>query len=231
MILAFDSSTTIAGVALYSQNGVTAEFTWLSHRDHTVQMLPMVQKMLDLQAVEPDILSGVAVATGPGSFNGLRVAVSSAKGIAMSLGLPIYGISSLDLVAAQHSYLNGRLCAVVEAGRGRVCVGFYQVHNGTWQREGEYLNIGMLELVGCLVPPVFIAGELKPEQRDELAGWLGEDACILSPATGLRRPGVLAELAWKRLQDGDKGDDLASLQPIYLHQPVQVESRKSDFQS
>lgn len=218
MILAFDSSTAIAGLALYGENGLLAEFTWLSHRDQTVQILPLAQKMLDLQQSSPAQLTGVAVAIGPGSFNGLRVAVSEAKGIALSLGLPIFGISSLDILAAQHAYLNGNLCALVEAGRGRVGAAFYRVKAGKWKRETEYLNLGLPELAAQITQPTFIAGELKPAQRTELEEKLGKMATILPPSASQRRPGFLAELAWQRLQAGDQGDSLANLQPIYLHQ-------------
>ncbi|HEX2914043.1 MAG TPA: tRNA (adenosine(37)-N6)-threonylcarbamoyltransferase complex dimerization subunit type 1 TsaB [Chloroflexia bacterium] len=224
MILALDSSTATAGVALYGPGGIVSEFTWLSHRDHTVQIMPMVQKMMDLEQSNPDQLTGVAVATGPGSFNGLRVAVSAAKGIALSLDLPIYGITSLDLIAAGNAYLSGNLCAVVEAGRGRVGAGFYRVKGGKWKQEGDYLNLNMAELVEKISQPTFIAGELKPEQRTDLAEKLGKQAIILPPAASLRRPGFLAELAWQRQQSGIPGDDLANLQPIYLHQPAAVRS-------
>ncbi len=218
MILALDSSTAIAGLALYGPEGIAAEFTWLSHRDQTVQIMPLVQKMLDLQQTSPAQLTGVAVAIGPGSFNGLRVAVSAAKGVALSLELPIFGVSSLDVLAAEHSHLNGTLCALVEAGRGRFGAAFYRVKGGRWKRESDYLNLGLSELVERITQPTFIIGELKNAQRVELEEKLLKNAIILPPAASLRRAGFLAELAWNRLQAGDKGDSLANLQPIYLHQ-------------
>ena len=220
MIIAFDSSTSLAGVALYGEQGLAAEFTWLSHRDQTVQILPMVQKMLDLQNVGPDSLTGVAVATGPGSFNGLRVAVSEAKGVALSLGLPIFGLSSLDMLAAQHAYLNGNLTALVEAGRGRFGAAFYKVKAGKWKRESDYQNLGLAELVQKITQPTMVVGELKLDQRRDLVEQLPKLVTVLSPAAGARRTAFLAEWAWQRLQAGEKGDDLAQLQPIYLHQPT-----------
>ncbi|MDB5080789.1 MAG: tRNA ((37)-N6)-threonylcarbamoyltransferase complex dimerization subunit type 1 TsaB [Chloroflexi bacterium] len=219
MILALDSSTSYAGAALYNENGIVAEFTWLSHRDQTTQLLPLIQKMFDVQKMTPANITGVAVALGPGSFNGLRVALSEAKGIALSLGVPIFGVSSLDILAAAHTYLSGNLCVLVEAGRGRFGVGFYKVRAGTWRQDGEYLNLDLAELIERLEGPTFIAGELKPAQRVELIEKLPK-AIILPAAVSLRRPGLLAELAWHRLSLGEPGDDLANLQPIYLHQPV-----------
>ncbi len=220
MILALDSSTALAGLALYGPEGIAAEFSWLSHRDQTVQILPLAQKMLDLQKLTPQALTGVAVAIGPGSFNGLRVAVSAAKGMALALDLPIYGLSSLDIIAAGQAYLDGELCALVEAGRGRFGAAFYRVGQGRWQRESDDLNLDVAELIEKLSqkPRTLVAGELKTAQRDELIAKLPDKVVVLSPAIGLRRAALLAELAWQRQQSGDKGDDLTNLQPIYLHQ-------------
>jgi tRNA threonylcarbamoyladenosine biosynthesis protein TsaB len=210
MILAFDTSTAIAGVALYGTQGLLGELTWRSHRDQTAQLLPMAHKLL----------SGIAVATGPGSFNGLRVAVSTAKGMALALDIPIFGLSSLDIQAYQYSYLSGNLYTVLEAGRGRLGVGYYKVKNGTWKRQTDFANLTLPELISKIVTPCTVCGELSAEQAVKLEEHLGKNGAVLSPATALRRSGYLAEWAWKRLQHDPQGDDLANLQPIYLHQPT-----------
>jgi tRNA threonylcarbamoyladenosine biosynthesis protein TsaB len=164
----------------------------------------------------------VAVSLGPGSFNGLRVGVSTGKGLALSLGLPIYGLSSLDMVAAQHRYINGTLCAVIEAGRGRLGIGFYRIKNGAWKRQGDYQNLTVEELAAQITAPTTIAGELNPAQLTFLEEKPGKHVLVLPPAIAFRRAGLLAEFAYSRMKAGDKGDDLANLQPIYLHQPVKT---------
>jgi tRNA threonylcarbamoyladenosine biosynthesis protein TsaB len=220
MLIAFDTSTAVASVALYNETGIVAETTWQSHRDQTAHVLPMAQKLLDLQNTGPDKLTGVAVALGPGSFNGLRVGVSTAKGLALALSIPIYGFSSLDILAYHYSYLNGLLCTTVDAGRKRLGAGFYRVKGGNWKRTEEYVNLTITELIERTGQPTFFCGELTAEQRRELGEGLGKNAIILPPAMSLRRAGLLAELAWERLESFDAGEDLANLQPIYLHQPV-----------
>src|SRR4051812_44694288 len=192
MILALDSSTSYAGAALYNENGILAEFTWLSHRDQTTQLLPLIQKMFDLENLTPDKITGVAAALGPGSFNGLRVALSEAKGISLSLGVPIFGFSSLDVLAAAHTYLSGNLCVLVELGRGRFGAGFYKVRAGKWRQEGDYHNLDLAALIEKIEGPTFIVGELKPAQRAELSRL--PKVSILPAAVSLRRAGVLAEL-------------------------------------
>ncbi len=220
MLVALDTSTAIASLAFYNESGILAETTWQSHRDQTASLLPMAQKMLDLQQASTESLTGVAVALGPGSFNGLRVGVSTAKGLALALGIPLLGFSCLEVIAYQQAHLNGQLCAIVEAGRGRLGVGFYRVRNGIYKQIGEFINVTADELAERITQLTFFCGELKPEQRNLLEEKLGKNAVILPPALVLRRAGILAEMGWQRLESGDLGDDLASLQPIYLHQPV-----------
>jgi tRNA threonylcarbamoyladenosine biosynthesis protein TsaB len=220
MIIAFDTSTAYAGVALFREDGLLAECNWRAHRDQTTQLLPMTQKLLESQNLKPDAITGVAVALGPGSFNGLRVGVSTAKGMALALGLPLYGVSSLDMLAYQHSYLNGNLCTIIEAGRGRLGIGFYKVKNGKWNRQGDYENVTASELATKISAPTFIAGELTVAQLQELESLTGKNVQILPTAASLRRAGYLAEMSWLRLKQGDMGEDIADLQPIYLHQPV-----------
>lgn len=220
MLIAFDTSTTTASIALYNASGLISENTWHTHRDQTAQLLPSVQKMLQLEGVTPSDLTGVAVATGPGSFNGLRVGVSTAKGVALALGLPLFGFSSLDVIAYQHSFLSGNLWAIIEAGRSRLGVGAYKVKNGVWKRQGDYINVTVEELAEKTAQPTFFCGELNPDQTKYLTEALPKVATVLSSAMGMRRAGLLAEMAWQRLQNNDWGDDIANLQPIYLHQPV-----------
>jgi len=220
MLVAFDTSTAVASYALYGPDGLVAETTWRTHRDQTAQLLPGVHKMMQLQNVTPLDLTGVAVATGPGSFNGLRVGVSTAKGIALALSLPLFGFSSPDIVAHQHSYLDGKLWAVIEAGRGRLGVAFYKVKNGVSERQSDYFNLSVEEFAAKITQPAFVGGELNPAQAKYLTENLPELATVLPSALSFRRAGSLAEMGWQSLQAGKAGDDIASLQPIYLHQPV-----------
>src|SRR5437016_9306834 len=102
MILALDTSTDMCGIALYRPaEGVLAEQSWLSGREQTTQLLPNVQRMMALVNVRTADLTGVAVATGPGSFSGVRIGISTAKSLAYALSIPLWGVPSLDVLAYQ----------------------------------------------------------------------------------------------------------------------------------
>ena len=99
MELAIDTSTDFAGIALSSEGDVITELTWHSPQNHTVELVPNIDKMLKQSNITPESLNAVFVAKGPGSFNGLRVAMSTAKGLAFSLNIPLIAISTLEVEA------------------------------------------------------------------------------------------------------------------------------------
>ena len=99
MQLAIDTSTDTASLALVEDNRVLAELTWCCGQYHTTQLLTHLTHLLDQTKSNLQSTSGIIVARGPGSFNGLRVGISVAKGLAFSLGVPIIGISSLEAEA------------------------------------------------------------------------------------------------------------------------------------
>jgi tRNA A37 threonylcarbamoyladenosine modification protein TsaB len=116
MLLGIDTSTHLASVALHDGTRLLSEHTWLAQQDHTRTLLPNIQRLFEDARVGMDAISGVAVALGPGSFNGLRVGLSTAKGLAVARQLPLVGAGTLEVLAAEYGPEN----AVMNAGRGRV---------------------------------------------------------------------------------------------------------------
>ena len=101
MYVAIDTSTETATLALVRDGMVLTEMTWRSGQNHTTQLLPNLNSLFKLTGTSPELLTGVIVGKGPGSFNGLRVGVGIAKGLAFSLNIPIIGINSLEVEAYQ----------------------------------------------------------------------------------------------------------------------------------
>jgi len=205
-------------LALYDGEWVLAEETWCSANSHTVELLPGLVRMLERQKVLPSELRGVAVALGPGSFTGLRIGLSVAKGLALALDVPLVGIPTLDVLAYAQGPKRGPVCAVLQAGRGRVCAAFYRRRRGRWQRQGDYRLTTLDELCAEIETRTFFCGEIDAQAAELLRERLGERAIVASPASSLRRAGYLAELGWQRLERGEV-DDPASLAPIYLRYP------------
>jgi len=158
----------------------------------------------------------VAVAIGPGSFTGLRIGLSVAKGLAVGRGLPVLSVPTLDTLAQSLIGQRMPVRAVIEIGRGRYAVADYRVGRDQWHRASKDRLLPMDQLAEGIKERTLFAGELSPAAREAVQRALGANAVLMSPASQLRRAGYLAELAWQRLLRGER-DDPVSLAPIYLH--------------
>jgi len=246
MLLAIDTSTAQIGLALYDGANIPGELVWQSRAHHTEQLAPALAGLLERVGVGMDSVEALGVAIGPGSFTSLRVGLAFVKGLALARHIPLIGIPTLDIVAASvplsDPYPSGRrstglrqafgvsaqvnaqpngsrhhrkLAAVLQAGRGRLAVGWYKPTGNGWQAEGAATTTTAEELEKKIRTPVIICGELTAEERLCLARKF-KNVMLASPAQCVRRPGVLAEIAWIRWQAG-KTDEAASLAPVYLH--------------
>jgi tRNA threonylcarbamoyladenosine biosynthesis protein TsaB len=203
------------GVALYDGSRLLGEAAWITADHHTVELAPSVDDLLHRCGVAIKQVTALGVALGPGSFTGLRIGLALAKGIALAHRLPIIGIPSLDVTAASIPPQNIPLIATLQAGRGRLAVDWYHAEAGVWQSDVKLEVVTAQVLAERLDGECVVGGELSGAERQILAS-RGEHIRLTSPANSLRRPGLLAELAWNRWQTGDT-DDPASLAPIYLH--------------
>ncbi len=215
MLLALDTATQFASIALYDGVSVLAELNWRSERRHTVELAPQVDALLALRKITPQDLTALAVAIGPGSYTGTRIALSFAKGIVAATGLPLVGVPTLDALAYPHIRADATLCALVAAGRKRYCWASYAPGPGLPKRTSEWGLNRLPEILPELPSPVRFVGELSQDDVQFLYGHGNTAPDIVPSALALRRAGALAALAWPRLQTGDF-DDPTTLSPIYL---------------
>jgi tRNA threonylcarbamoyladenosine biosynthesis protein TsaB len=215
MLLAIDTSTARLGLALYDGTQVLGELTWTSSARHTQELAPALCGLLERVGVTIDSLQSLGVAIGPGSFTSLRVGLAFVKGLALARHLPLIGVPTLDVVAASVPLADRKLAAVLQAGRGRLALVWYKPSENGWEAEGPASVTTAEELTEKIRKPVIVCGELTADDRHRLARKF-KNVRLASPAQCVRRPGVLAEIAWERWQAGQV-DAPASLAPIYLH--------------
>jgi len=127
-LLAFDTSTMgSASVSLCSEHELLCEYTWLAgNNNHSIDLFASIQRIIAERQLSLQQLDAIAVAIGPGSFNGLRVALSTAKGLAFALGKPLVGISTLELIAARQAHWQGIVCALLQAGPAQFYAACYR---------------------------------------------------------------------------------------------------------
>ena len=215
MLLAVDTSTKQMGLALYDGARVIGELLWHSCHYHTVELAPAVADLLSRSGLKMDAIRALGVAMGPGSFTSLRVGLAFVKGLALARHLPIIGVHTLDVVAAAREVRDLPLAAVLQAGRGRLALGWYEAGENGWSSKGAASVTTADELAESIKEPTIVCGELTADERQRLAR-KRVNVLLASPAACVRRPAILAELAWERWQAGMQ-DDAASLAPIYLH--------------
>jgi tRNA threonylcarbamoyladenosine biosynthesis protein TsaB len=215
MLLAVDTSTQWIGLALLHDDMILSETIWQTRSHHSVELAPAIDQLMKRSGVQMKELEVLAVASGPGSFTSLRIGMAAVKGIALALHIPVISIPTLDVLAAGVPVQDMQLAAVLQAGRGRLAVGWYKPYEGKWKQYGELSVCTPAELEQMIKKPTLICGELPTDERHTLARrW--KKVILASPAISIRRPAHLAELAWQRWQNMDV-DDVVSLAPIYLH--------------
>lgn len=218
MLLALDTATQIASVALYDGTTVLAESSWRTFENHTRSLMPEVVRVMELVGARVEALTAIGVATGPGSFTGLRIGLSAAKGLAFSRALPLIAVPTLDITAAA---ARGELpvCALLIAGRARYAAALYDVTGAAPLRRSEYwfgAADALLEMLSAYCVQAGSAVQVVGEVDEKLAAVLSADARVRlpAPAERVRRAGYLAVLAWQRWQAGEVAQ-VDSLAPFY----------------
>lgn len=214
MLLAVDTSTAQLGLAIYDGSQIISEYAWRSSQRHTVELAPAISELLRRCGLTMENIRGLGVALGPGSFTSLRVGLSLVKGLALARGLPLVGVPTLDILAAAQPASKLPLVALIQAGRGRLAVGLYKNSRKGWQARGPARVMTFASLIEEVRKPAIVCGELTAEEYHELEE--KPDIHLVSPAQSVRRPAILAELAWESALAGNI-DDAATLAPIYLH--------------
>lgn len=220
MILAIDTSTASVGLALFDGSQVLGEMNWIAKNHHTVEVAPAIQYLMGKCGLSFNDLKAVAVALGPGSFTSLRIGLALAKGLSLSVHVPVIGIPTLDFLAYAQPARNIPMLAILQAGRSRFAVGKYKFKTGNWLRDGESSIQTIEELSASIEEPTYICGELSAEDRQVL-NRKRRNVVLSLPVHSLRRASYLAAMAWKRVKSHDFQEN-SSLAPIYLHIANQI---------
>ena len=219
MLLAIDTATNVPSIALRDAQGILGETTWRTREHHTRSLMPEITRLMELLDTRAPQLEIIAVATGPGSFTGLRIGLSAAKGLAYSLNATLIGVPTLEITACAFADQTLPVCAVMVAGRARYAAALYRFENGATLRASEYrfgTADALARALDADMPARFVlAGESDEVLRAQMQLHYGARAVLANPALNVRRAGFLAELAWRRAQAG-QADDLQTLTPYYI---------------
>jgi tRNA threonylcarbamoyladenosine biosynthesis protein TsaB len=212
MELAIETSTRYASVALSLDGHVLQEATWRAGQNHSVELAPAVQRLLEAAHAAPADLKAVFVAKGPGGFSALRVGMSFAKSLAVALRVPLVTVGTLDIEAAPYRGLGLPVWAVLDAGRARWYAARYPEGHAAEAPDGvAYRVLTTDELAAEVRAPALLCGE----DASKAAEAMPQGVVVASMAPPTRRAGTLARLAYARLSRGSV-DDPVTAQPLYL---------------
>jgi tRNA threonylcarbamoyladenosine biosynthesis protein TsaB len=213
--LSIDTASDWASIAVSNEGDLLDEMTWHCERQHSVQLLPSVESLLARLDVDKHNLRAIFVCVGPGGYAGLRVGVSTAKGLAFALGTSIVGVGRLEIEAYQLVDCGRPVCAVHRAGRGEVAWAVYEGPREKW-RELIPPRISPPEALLTEAPKdaLFCA-----EEGDGAAETLKSAGAAFTVAPVRRHAATLAELGWRRFSAGNV-DDARTLTPLYLREPA-----------
>jgi tRNA threonylcarbamoyladenosine biosynthesis protein TsaB len=204
MELSIDTASELTSVAL-SREGAVIDDILACRRNHTVELLPTIDRLLQSTGVDKRHLTAVFVTTGPGMYTGLRVGIATAKGLARALGLPLLGVGRLELDAYPHEGFAGMIVAVHRAGRGDLAWASYE--GKPWRELTPPKLSKPEELVRELGTPALVVGEVDEGLREAASAVAG---VAFAPAAETGRAASLAVLGYERLRAAPLGAGAAA---------------------
>ncbi|HXY71139.1 MAG TPA: tRNA (adenosine(37)-N6)-threonylcarbamoyltransferase complex dimerization subunit type 1 TsaB [Actinomycetota bacterium] len=216
LVLAIDTSTMQTSVALGTEQGTVGAVHARADRPHHEMVSAAIAQLLEWSGTSPDALGGVAVGLGPGLFTGMRVGIATGKTMAQTIGIPIVGVASIDLLAFSARYARRLICAATDAKRGEVFYAFYRPVPGGVAREEDF-QVGtpddLLAELEARREDILLVGSGGLVYRQRLEG----SAHVELASPGLAHPSAeaLVELAVPRFVR-EEFDRLYDVQPIYI---------------
>ncbi len=210
MELVLDTSTRYASVAVSREGMIIAELSWRSERNHSVELVPAIRRVVEQASVTLDDAEAVVVVQGPGGFSALRVGISMAKAFAMARGIPLVGVNTLDAEAQPFLGMGLPVCAIVGAGKEKVYTARYVDGTSSGHRVQSHE-----ELAAGITERTLLCGEGLSQVGTLVEGQAGNLAILAGTPPPTRRPAVLAQLGYARLQGGG-AQSPESLEPIYM---------------
>jgi len=218
MLLAIDTSTRYGGVALWNGERATITLCWYSTRNHTQELMPGIQTVLSKAGLKLRQLDGIGVALGPGGFSALRVGLSTAKGLAMPLGLPMVGVGTLEMEAYPFWEIGLKVHSILDIGRGEVATAAFAALLEGWTRVEEEHICHPQDLISALKGPALLCGEGVSQHKAALKDGLPPGSILVPFTSPANRLTALAEISDGKVRSRKVGP-LASLQPLYLRRP------------
>ena len=217
-LLAIDTSGPVCGVAILTDSGIAYECAVVNKLTHSTNLMPMIETAFASTGMAIQDMDRIAVVTGPGSFTGVRIGVSTAKGLAHGAGKPCVAVDALEAMAAGAGEFSGIICPIQDARAGQVYGAAFAAGEGRPERLMEDIPLKVEEYVAAIQSMgdrFLFLGDGMPVQKAKLQALLGDAAVFAQPQQAFLRPAAVAYLG--SLMEDEL--DYLELMPMYLRAP------------
>lgn len=222
--MAVDTSGPICGVAVLKDGVILGEQMAMNHMTHSVNLMPMIERMMADTGIQLTMVDRIACVTGPGSFTGVRIGVSTVKGIAHGANIPCVEVDALQAMAAGAGEFQGIICPIQDARAGQV-YGAAFLPGCPPERLMDDCPMALddfLHAIGQYGTRFLFMGDGMPVHRDAIRAKMGEAAVFAVPHLAFLRPGAVAVLG----NACEKTLSYKELMPMYLRAPSAERNRK-----
>lgn len=224
-LLAIDTSGPVCGVAVMADGAIVYEASAINRMTHSVNLLPMIDAACQSAGLTIADLDRIAVVTGPGSFTGVRIGVSTVKGLAHAHHTPCVAVDALEAMAAGVGAFPGVICPIQDARAGQVYGAAFAAGEKRPTRLMDDAPLKLEEYVDAIRSfgeRFLFLGDGMPVHRARLTALLGEAAVFAQPQQAFLRPASVAYLA----SLAEETVDYLALEPLYLRAPNAVRNKK-----
>lgn len=218
-ILAVDTTSYGCSVAVVEGGEILSEHHSQKRETHSKHLLRLIDDVLETAGLDIQMVDGFAVAKGPGSFTGLRIGISTLKGLAAALEKPLAGVSSLKVLAAGVPSCRERICAVIDARKNEIYASFFNYTDNSVTRLSEEFSITPEKLAGEIDRPIIFVGSGVETYKNTFKEIMGDKALFLADNYNFINAVNVGRLAATDLSE-NKAENLHTLLPNYI--------RKSD---
>ena len=204
LILGIDTSTKICTCSIFdSENGIIAETSLSVKKNHSNIVMPIIDNLFKISDLTINDIDKIAVAIGPGSFTGVRIALGIAKGLAMALNKPLIAVNELDILEAIASGNENEIIPLIDARKERV---YYKYQN-------KYVDDYLINLISNFDKnkKYIFVGDGATNYKNILKDNLGDNAIVLPMYNAFPRASILCELALNKEEA-----NIYTLEPEYI---------------
>ncbi len=224
-LLAIDTSGPVCGAAVMKDGAIVYEASAINRMTHSVNLLPMIDAACQSAGLTIADLERIAVVSGPGSFTGVRIGVSTVKGLAHANNTPCVAVDALEAMAAGAGEFNGVICPIQDARAGQVYGAAFTQGETRPERLMADTPLKLeeyVEVIQSFGDRFLFLGDGMPVHRSRLEALLGDAAVFAKPQNAFLRPASVAYLA----SLAEETVDYLTLEPLYLRAPNAALNKK-----